>query len=170
MTTTAAGIVSTTVSTAAAGALAPLGFELEEPAESGGDTRTGQGPRIWVYVQNDAAAATAWLPGTIVTRLAAATTELGIIAPVNAPTASVMGVAQHAIPAGSFGFILKRGLGEVLADTGGIAANLPMVVGNAVAGRADTTGVAATTYALGFSTEGVAAAALATCWINCPGA
>jgi hypothetical protein len=154
---TGAGIATDTVSTTQ---LAPLGFELTVPD---GDN----GFQVWIYVFNDDAASL--VEGTICARDAATTTYDAIIAPVDAPTIRVMGVAQHTIVAGSYGFILRKGLGEVLADTGGIAANLPMVVGGAVVGRADTTGVAATTYAFGFATETVAATALATCFINCPG-
>jgi len=171
MTTTAAGLVSTTVST---DQLAPLGFELEEPASAGGDDRSGQGPRIWVYVQNNVTAATAWLEGTVVTRLGGATTHLGIISAAAAtPNSRVMGVAQHAIPAGSFGFVLKRGIGEVLAGVGTLDINEAIVVDLTTPGtamEADTL-PAATDFdaTFGFATENAVATALATCWLNCPG-
>jgi len=155
--TTAAGISTTTVTL---DQQAPLGFELVVPTAN-------QGEQVWVYVFNDDAAN--FVLGTIVARDAATATYDAIIAPVNAPTIRVMGVAQHLIAAGSYGFVQKKGIAEVLADTGGIAINLPLVVGNGVAGTADTTGVAATTFAFGFSTEAVAATNAATCWINCPG-
>ena len=156
--TTAAGISSTTVTTTQQ---APLGFELVVPDGDNGE-------QVWVYVFNDEAA-TAFSQGTVVARDAGTVTYDAIIAPLNAPTIRVIGVAQHTIAAGSYGFVLKKGIGEVTADTGGITTDLPLVVGNAVAGTADTTGVAATTFAFGFSTETVAATATATCWINCPG-
>ena len=146
----------------------PLGYEVEVPATSeNSSSHTNMGTQVWVYVFNDDAASL--LQGTIVARDAGTTTYDGIVAPADSPTIRVMGVAQHTIAASSYGFILRKGIGEVLADTGGIGVNLPMVVGNAVNGRADTTGVAATTYAFGFSTETVTATNLATCWINCPG-
>lgn len=143
----------------------PLGFIYVEPAQSVG-TRAGQGEREWVYVFNDEAA-TAFAEGDIIARDASTVTYDGILAPTSAPAARVLGVAQHAIAAGSYGFILRRGIGEVLADTGGITANTAIAVGNAVAGRADD--AAATTDAIGFATEAAAATALATCFINCRG-
>ena len=50
MTTTAAGITTTTVST---DQLAPLGFELVIPAASGSDSNAGNGQQVWVYILCD---------------------------------------------------------------------------------------------------------------------
>jgi hypothetical protein len=181
MTTTAAGIVSTTVSTAAAGALAPLGFELEEPAESGGDTRTGQGPRIWVYVQNDAAAATAWTAGKIIQRLAGASTHLGMLTAAAAvvPPARILGVTQHAIPSGSFGFILKRGIGSITPGNGAaLAVDTAITSGGAVTAGTGLDALAnasaitdTTNEVIGWCTVTALAGPLtnATCWIDCSG-
>ena len=152
------GISVTDVDTAA---VLPLGFEYHQPAGS-----DDLGPKVWIYVYNDDASS--FVQGTIVARDGTTTTYDGIIAPVDAPTARIMGVAQHTIVAGSYGFIQKKGIAEVLADTGGVTADNALVVGNAVAGRADNVG-AVTTAAFGYTTESVAATALATCWINCPG-
>lgn len=160
--TTAAGIDATLTSTTQQ---APLGQLLVEPAIMSG-TRANQGPRVWVYVLN-AEAATNFVQGTIISRDLGAATYAGNVAPLNAPSAAVMGVAQHLLAFGSYGFIQKLGIGEVLADTGGITADNALVVGNAVAGRADNAG--AGVHAFGVSTETVLATALATCWINAPG-
>jgi len=146
----------------------PLGMTVElPPTWSGGHARTGQGRQVWVYVFNDEAA-TAFAIGTIVARDTATTTYDGILAPTSTPTARLLGVAQHVIAFGSYGWILKEGIGEVLADTGGITADTALVVGNAVAGRADNV-AAVTDHAFGFATEAAVATALATCMINCPG-
>jgi len=159
--TTSMGIVLTDTALLA-DAQAPLGFEYVQPADE-----TGVGDKVWIYVFNDEAAA-AFAAGTIVARDATTTTYDGIVAPLSSPTIRLLGVAQHAIAAGYCGFILKRGIGEVLADTGGITANTALVVGNAVTGRADDV-TAVTDHAFAFSTEAATATNLATCYINCPG-
>jgi len=153
---TAAGISPTTVTT---DQQCPLGFVLTVPD---GDN----GFQEWVYVFNDEAS-TAFAQGTVCARDAATVTYDAVLSPVSAPTMRVLGVAQHDIPAGSYGFILRKGVGEVTADTGGITANTAIKAGNAVTGTADN--AAATDHAFGFSTETVLATALATCYINCPG-
>ena len=153
--TTVAGISHTTVSTSQ---LAPLGFEMEVPTAN-------QGVQVWVYIQ----AAAALAVGDIVARAAGAgalTLASAAIAPVNTPTILVAGVAQHIIATNSYGFVMKKGIGEVLADTGGVTANSGLKVGNAVPGRADN--IAAGDHAFAVTTETVAATALATCWISCP--
>lgn len=155
MSTTAAGLSSTTVTT---DQQAPLGFELTVPTADAGD-------QVWVYVQ----AAAALAVGDIVSRAAGAaslTLAAAAIAPVDTPTILVAGVAQHVIATSSYGFIMKRGVGEVLADTGGVTANNGLKVGNAVAGRADN--IAAGDHAFAVTSETAAATNLATCWISCP--
>ena len=178
MTTTAAGLVSTTVST---DQLAPLGFELEEPASAGGDDRAGQGPRIWVYVQNDAAAAAAWSAGKIIQRLNGASTYLGELTAAGTvvPPERVMGVAQHAIAAGSFGFILKRGIGLVTPGNGTVlTVDTAVTSGGAVTAGTGLDAVAnasaitdTTNETVGWCTVGAAAGPLtnASCWIDCHG-
>ena len=152
-------------------ATAPLGQLYFEPATSQASVTTvkppaNSGPRTWVYVYNDDSASL--LQGTIVARDATTTTYDGIVAPVDTATMRLLGIAQHTIAAGSYGWILRQGLGEVLADTGGVTADNALIVGNAVTGRADNAG-AVTNHAFAYSTETVSATALATCWINCPG-
>jgi hypothetical protein len=142
----------------------PLGYQVTVPAKGAG-TGLDQGEEVWIYVFNDDAASL--LQGTVCARDAATITADVIVAPVSSPTIRVVGVAQHTIAAGSYGFILRSGIGEVIADTGGITANTALAVGNAVTGTADD--AAATTHAFGFATEVATATNLATCWINCPG-
>ena len=133
---TGCGIEVTDVDTEAK---APLGFELIEPAVSTG-TRAGMGERVWVYVFQDEAA-TALAVGDIVIRDPSAATEdmFGtILAPVTtpAPAISVIGVAQHVIAAGSYGFVLKKGKGLVKNGTADITADTPIVSGGDRAGSA----------------------------------
>jgi hypothetical protein len=148
--------------------LHPLGTIVVEPATQGG-TRADQGEKTWIYVHNTAAAPVAWAQGEIIMRTSGATTYQGDRTPIAAQASSrIIGVAQHAVAAGSYGFILRKGLGEVLADTGGLTVDVGIIDGNAVAGRADVA-AAITNATFGFSTETVLATALATCWLDCQG-
>jgi len=140
----------------------PLGFVYRQPA----DATNNVGEKHWIYVYNDDASSL--VEGTICARDDGTTTYDAIIAPVDTATIRVIGVAQHTIVAGSYGFIQRTGLGEVLADTGGITTNTALVVGNAVVGRADDVG-AVTTHAFAFATEAATATNLATCMLNCTG-
>jgi len=114
--TTAAGISVTTVTTTAQ---APLGFVLTVPD---GDN----GAHEWVYVFNDEAS-TSFAVGNVIYRDPSATTYDwygGLITPATTHQAKVLllGVAQHIIAAGSYGFILQKGVGTILA--GGAALTL----------------------------------------------
>lgn len=134
MSTTAAGIQYNTVSdptsvVGGTGPLAPLGFVLERPTANGGIQE-------WVYVEAGAAGIN---PGCAVMRDAASLTYKGVpttiaVDPVH--PARILGVAQHAIGNGQFGFILKRGLGIVQAGNGAVvAADTPLTTaGTVVAG------------------------------------
>ena len=167
MTTSAAGLVSSTVST---DQLAPLGFELLEPSASGSDGNAGEGQKVWVYVYNDEAS-TAFAEGTVVMRDGATTTYDAVLSTAAVPAIRIMGVAQHAIAAGSYGFVLRKGIGEVQAnDTGNDQANDPLVT-EGTAGRADVMAAGEEHCVFAFSTEnaGSSAGDLMTCWINCPG-
>tara|TARA_R110002020_G_scaffold3690_2_gene16360 strand:+ start:10045 stop:10545 length:501 start_codon:yes stop_codon:yes gene_type:complete len=137
------GISTTHVSTTQD---APLGFEVVK------QSATGQ--EIWVYVFNDEAS-TAFSAGQIIYRDPSATTYDywgGLITPVDVhqPKVMVLGVAQHAIAAGSFGFILVRGVGSITAGGAHLTADAAFTSGGAtVAGRAIT-------YADGTNSENIA--------------
>src|SRR5687767_11694119 len=142
----------------------PLGFEFEE------DVNDGNGPRVWVYVQNGHGGALA--KGEICVYKAAATTRIVTKSSQAAPQHpyKVVGVAQHAIPDTYYGFILKRGRGQVLADTGGITVDHIVTVGNAVDGRADSVvHTTTTTPGFGHVLETAAATVLGYCYFVCLG-
>lgn len=142
--------------------LYPLGYEITEPAGS-----DDAGPRTWVYVYNDEAS-TAFAQGDVIGRDAGTTTFDGVLIPTSSSPARALGVAQHAIAAGSYGWILKRGLGEVKADDStAISANTALTVGTgSTAGRAqDVAAVTGDSFA--FATEAAAVDTLATCYIMC---
>tara|TARA_R100001443_G_scaffold13374_2_gene23317 strand:+ start:9825 stop:10289 length:465 start_codon:yes stop_codon:yes gene_type:complete len=101
---TAAGIA---VDTVTATQQAPLGFELTQ--------EYGQaGLRVWVYIQMTGGAAAA---GDVIGRVPAAT-YLGVAGAATTTKLSTLGVAQHAIPNASFGFVLKSGQGNIKASAG----------------------------------------------------
>lgn len=125
------------------------------------------GPRIWKYVKNTEAS-TAYAAGTVVMNATTTTTPgQTLVAGTSVSVHRVAGVAQHAIAAGMYGWILVSGLGLVLADTGGFTADTGLIPGNAVAGRADdVSGATAAAFALALATT--AATATGICRIACP--
>lgn len=146
----------------------PAGFGSDrDPAVAG--SKADRGHRMWIYVFNDSGVSI--VRGNVCIRKAA-TQQYNVRKSTQATpqnTNMVVGVADTTIPTGSYGWIIKEGLCEVIADTGGLTADQAIVVGNAVDGTADTAALAATTVGFGYATETVAATALATCWVNCLG-
>lgn len=146
----------------------PNGFGSDrDPATSG--SKRDRGDRTWIYVFNDSGVALA--RGHVVVRKAATQTYAVRKSTQATPqnVNMVVGVVDHAIANNSYGWIIRTGVAEVLADTGGLTVDQAIVVGNAVDGAADTIALAGTTVGFGYAFETVAAAALATCWVNCQG-
>lgn len=135
------------------------------------------GERLWVYIQNSGNGAL--VAGELVSRKpSTATRGIGQKHEQSAAVApkGCLGVAQHAIADGSYGFILKRGMGTVLADTGGISANTAIVPGDAIDGRLDSapgTGSAAdalrSANSVGWAHAAISATATGLAYIDCAG-
>ena len=140
----------------------PLGFEYHEPASS-----DDQGAKVWIYVQN-AESSASLIAGTVVGRAGSTSEVKGILCPTSETTARIIGVAQHTIAASSFGFVLKKGIGSVLIDTG-VSANAGLISGNGTAGRADA-GTALTSPTFAYSLASISTGEAGTCYINCLGA
>lgn len=151
----------------------PLGFIYREPA-SGDD----EGEKHWIYVFNDDASGFA--QGNVIARDAATTTYDGILAATSTPSSRVLGVAQHAIAAGSYGFIQRKGIAEVLAGTGTLDVNegvcvdttdagTAMEFGSIAAAQSSTATEHGITGPFGWATENATATNLATCMIDCRG-
>lgn len=136
----------------------PLGFEVEI------DKQDGNGPQVWVYVQADSGGAL--VAGNVCSRKASTTTKIVVVCATSSDPANVVGVAQQAFTAGYYGFILKRGRGLVLADTGGITANTGIIPGNAVAGAADSSG-GVTAASFGWAPVAISAGVTGYCQIDC---
>jgi hypothetical protein len=153
---TAAGISPTTVTTTQQ---APLGFVLTVP---NGDN----GAQEWLYVFNDEAS-TSFVEGTLIQRDAATATCDGIVSTGAVSPQRIMGVAQHTIAAGSYGFILRKGIGQILCD-GNVSADTA-VCPDANAGQA-TDVAAVTNAAIGVALAADAGAATkVSAFINCTG-
>ena len=154
--TTAAGISTTTVTT---DQQAPLGFELVVPTAN-------QGEEVWVYIFNDEAALQL-TQGMLIMRDLATATYDGIRSTGAISPQRIIGVAQHNIAAQSYGFILRKGIGQVLCD-GNVTADTA-VCPDANAGQC--TDVAAVTNAaigVALATD-AGAATLVAAHINCTG-
>tara|TARA_R100001082_G_C4364928_1_gene161395 strand:- start:4144 stop:4617 length:474 start_codon:yes stop_codon:yes gene_type:complete len=154
--TTAAGISATTVTT---DQQAPLGFELVVPTAN-------QGEQVWIYIFNDEAALQL-TQGMLIMRDLATATYDGIRSTGAVSPQRIIGVAQHNIAAQSYGFILRKGIGQVLCD-GNVTADTA-VCPDANAGQC--TDVAAVTNAaigVALATD-AGAATLVAAHINCTG-
>ena len=92
------------------------------------------GTRFWRYVLNSEAA-TAFAGGTVVQRKATTVSSgTGIVCvTAKAPRYKILGVAQNAIAALSYGFILVEGVGTVLCD-GSVTADSTLIT-DATSGR-----------------------------------
>jgi len=165
---TAAGISTSTVTT---DQQAPLGFVLTAPCST-----SGGGMCEWVYVFNDDAAS--FTEGTAVYRDPSATTHDwygGLLTTAVVSRPYVIGIAQHTIAAGSYGFVLKKGVGSVLAGSAGLAADLEFTSGGsangtvlAVVANADAT-TDTHNSTLGHAGTIIGAGAIGTAFISCAG-
>lgn len=124
----------------------PLGHVLIEPASRSPNTLNGvgtalpanSGERKWVYVFNDEAS-TAFAQGEVVIRDPSAATHdaYGAIQAASGTVYSrlqTIGVAQFAIAAGSYGFVLADGVGEIAHGTADITADTELTTGGSAAG------------------------------------
>ena len=118
----------------------PLGFVYREPAST-----DDMGEKHWVYVYNSDSAILAI--GSIVIRDPSAKASstvhdelvYGVIiagASTPSPATSVVGVAQHAIAIGSYGFVQAKGKGLVQCGTANITEDTPITSGGSSAGDA----------------------------------
>jgi hypothetical protein len=125
------------------------------------------GPRIWKYVFN-AEAATAFAAGTVLmNKTATGKVSQAVVCTTSISVHRVMGVAQHAITAQYYGWVLVSGLGLVLADASSYTADTGLIPDASTAGcAADVGGATAAAFALARTSPGGAGTAIAA--INCP--
>lgn len=161
---TAAGIDTDTVTTTQQ---APLGFvmtKMDQTLDASGNI-AGYGTQEWVYVK-----VTAKLEkGEVCGRNVGAITTPFIVGKSGATdfAMSVIGVAQHEIASGSYGFVLRRGVGSVMTDASPTQGNALMT---AASGRAALLSGANEHKVFGqaFATTG-GAGQLILAQLNCPG-
>lgn len=156
----------------------PLGFQVRIPqAQNDASATADQGDQIWTYVFNDEAS-TAFAAGDVVIRDPSAATQdmYGVIqspATTHTPAHAVVGVAQHAIAAGSYGFVLSKGRGLISLGTADVTADTALTTGGSAAGSVldyadDTDGAAIGVIA--FSLEAETGTGTLDAYINCLGA
>lgn len=143
----------------------PLGQTVLQPAGT-----DGTGEKVWIYIK----ALDALAEGNVVTRDLSAPPAVGLdydakLSPAGVTSEFVVGVAQHAIAANSYGWVLRKGQGEVKADSAtGITGAIGLIAGAAAAGTAQVAGAPADNV-FGYALETVAVNLLATCVLNCNG-
>ena len=152
----------------------PLGFCYRQPASS-----DDFGEKHWVYVFNDGSAD--FTAGAIVIRdpsAATASSPNGTmygceVADASSPTPAmlVVGVAQHTIAQGSYGFVQSKGRATVQCGTADITADTAITSGGSGAGDAIDFADGAEECVIGHSLEAQASDNdTFTAYINCPGA
>ena len=165
---TAAGISTSTVTTTAQ---APLGFVLTAP-----NATANAGMCEWVYVFNDDAAS--FTEGTAIYRDPSATTYDwygGLLTTAVVSRPYVIGIAQHTIAAGSYGFVMQKGVGSILAGSAGVAVDGEFTSGGSANGTAldvvaDASAITDTySSSLGHAGTVIGAGAIGTAFINCVG-
>ena len=121
---TAAGISTDHVSTTQG---APLGFVLTVPDGDNGNQE-------WVYIYNDDTVALRGADtGTPKYDVAQLDDDYALFHCVRGKTASavagrVIGVAQHEIASGSYGFVLRKGKGKVTTTAGAVVAGTTLKI------------------------------------------
>jgi hypothetical protein len=153
--------------------LYPLGALYEEPPDNSSAPSamgSGLGGRTWRYVYNDDAS-TAWAVGNPIVFEAAKGPGYGRQSTTSTLQGmQCIGVAQHAIAAGSYGWILADGVGEVLACSDTIDANEAVYLSDNTAGCGREQGAVTISVTdngpIAWALEDAAAAATATCVIR----
>ena len=145
-------------------------YVQEESSGSSVDGTDSQGPREWIYIKNGEAS-TAMALGEVIMRKASDITYVCQRATTTAPPAMLVGIAQSAIAAGSYGWIMRKGMSKVLAD-GTLTANTPVKTSTSVAANATSDNLTQTAMAWGHNLgvdPGVAITAAAQIRINFQG-
>ena len=151
----------------------PVGTRYVQPAdEVNAANSTHYGDREWVFVYNDDASAFAE-GNVIMLDNSDYAPYHGLLSTATLHVYRILGVAGHAIAAGSYGWIIAKGVGEVQCD-GSVAQGDRLVAHASTAGIADTIAVNAdaTTdnlecaFGMALEADGSGSGAKATCWIN----
>tara|TARA_R100001509_G_scaffold164132_1_gene140570 strand:- start:603 stop:1181 length:579 start_codon:yes stop_codon:yes gene_type:complete len=171
------GFVAIPIAEVAQYTQAPLGFTHIQPASSqmtavDTDVSFQSGDREWIYVYN--AMATPLTQGMVCIRFGVGVVGDAIVtasiaaAPINA--SAIIGVAQHEIPAGFCGFILRKGAGNVTMEAGATPL-VALLSGTANDGQAQSAsgGGAVVSNGFGYALEATAAPGLVKAYLGCNG-
>ena len=152
----------------------PVGTRYVQPAdEVNAANSTHYGDREWIFVYNDDSSAFA--EGNVIMLDSGDYAPFhGLLSTATLHVYRILGVAAHAIAAGSYGWIIAKGSGEVQCD-GGVSQGDRLVAHASTAGIADTITLdsSATTdnlecvFAMALEDDaGSSSGDKATCWIN----
>ena len=134
-----------------------------------GSQTSGLGDQVWRFVKNNEAANAFAVGNPVIQQTVVASGGTAVISTgASIPRMRVLGVAQHAIAAQSYGWVLSRGRGTVLATAAGVAGDTAFAT-DAAAGTvvaAPNTGVGATAV-IGVTDVAIGAGVTGTAWINC---
>ena len=146
----------------------PLGPEFVQSADENlAANATHYGPKTWVFVYNDEAS-TAFAEGDLVSIDTGDYAPFhGIVSAAAATTAGlILGVAGHAIAAGSYGWIVKKGICEAKGDG---SVNQGEAIVSHTSGQVDTIGSSEEVAIIGIALENDGSAGdLFTVKINIP--
>ena len=124
------------------------------------------GRQEWRYVKNNEGATTLAIGNPCMHSTAQTVAGKVLQATTSVASDRIRGVAQHAIVAGSYGWILRRGNGLVLADATGFTADTGLIADASTAGcAADTSGVTAASFAFALAANAGSTTAIA--YIHC---
>ena len=144
----------------------PLGYEVTLPATKGGalSVTNDSGSQVWVYVYNDSGSEIA---ANIAVMRKTETAYNVLIAATSTEPRRIVGVSQHAIASGSYGFVLKKGVGTVTADAT-VTADLGMITDGSTAGNVSHA-ASAGDAAYGWTLAGRTGAGTFSALIDCAG-
>lgn len=126
---------------------------------------TSAGLLTYIYVENGTGAA--WTVGQAVMRRAGLSTYSCTVASTSVAPSRVVGVAQVAVPAASFAWVLRDGVGSILAD-GSVTADTSVIISAGTAGSfTDSGGVTAASLGLALATD--AGATIVAAHVHCTG-
>jgi hypothetical protein len=130
----------------------PVGTRYVQPADENlAANATHFGPKTWVFVYNDETS-TAFAEGDLVSIDTSDYAPFhGIVSAAAATSAGlILGIAGHAIAAGSYGWIVKKGICEAKGDG---SVNQGEVIVSHTSGQVDTMGSAEEVAILGVALE-----------------
>ena len=132
---------------------------------------TDRGPLTWVYVLNEGVDLTA---GDVAMRNTTSTEFRVVIATAGTliHALRVVGVAQHTIASGSYGYVLRRGLGTIQVGSGATVSDTEaLTTGGVAAGSVIkfAAGTTAPACIFGVAVAGISAGATGNAFFDCRG-